>query len=90
MGQRLKWRRPCILFSMKFEFTKEWAESVPLEDLLDPSAGRKITERWLLDRGAADDADFTSGSLGSFAFLLEAARQRDRKHRIDSGGNSRA
>ena len=26
---------------MKFEFTKEWAESVPLEDdLLDPSAGR--------------------------------------------------
>ncbi|WP_395094307.1 hypothetical protein [Armatimonas sp.] len=26
---------------MKFEFTQEWAESVPLEeDLLDPSAGR--------------------------------------------------
>ena len=26
---------------MKFEFTKEWTESVPLEDdLLDPSAGR--------------------------------------------------
>ncbi len=26
---------------MKFEFTKEWAESVPLEDdLLDPSVGR--------------------------------------------------
>jgi len=26
---------------MKFEFTKAWAESVPLEDdLLDPSAGK--------------------------------------------------
>ncbi|WP_395094308.1 hypothetical protein [Armatimonas sp.] len=36
----------------------------------------KITEKWLLDRGAADDMDVTAGSLDDSKLLIETEKER--------------
>jgi phage gp46-like protein len=41
----------------------------------------KITEKWLLDRGAADDIDVTAGSLDDSKLLIETEKERLKKSR---------
>jgi hypothetical protein len=42
----------------------------------------KITEKWLLDRGAAEALDVTAGSRDDSALLIEAERERKKEARI--------
>ena len=41
----------------------------------------KITEKWLLDRGAAEDMDVTAGSLDDSKLLIETEKERQKQSR---------
>ena len=41
----------------------------------------KITEKWLLNRGAAEDIDVTAGSLDDSKLLIETEKERQKQSR---------